>query len=516
MKPNIKIKNILLTIALSVCGMAAVSCSDFLDLSNPSAVTSDNWWNNKEEAESSLAGCYNVLLKQGLYYNYYNSADPRALDAFGTTDGDSGWWFWSPAENDLYWGKLSATSDLVKTVWDVCYMGIARCNEVIYNVPMMGEEKIESADADRIIGEAKFLRAYYYFYLTQYFRDVPLSLEPTATGHIAVSPKSKVIETITKDLEDVVASGCLPEGVGAAERGRASKGAALGLLTRIYLYNGYWEKAAERAADVMTLGYSLEPDYLTLFSEAGCNSPEIIFAARFKASADSGDNDIAGYLSTRNQEEHVSFMTVTSDLLKEYYDIDGNPVEKSGYSENELNDGSKRDPRYCYNFEGFESKMVSEDWINWEEVTTAHINKYQDWSENKWKDDQDYYIIRYADILLMRAEALCMLNSSKDEIVSLINQVRDRASVKMPHVTDEEIAYHSSLLNLIKHERRVEFAFEGLRYADLKRWGEYDKLRETKAVGETRAVVWPIPQQELDNNPVLVQAPEWGGTAVED
>ena len=78
-----------------------LSCSDFLDQENPSVVSVDTYWNNKEEAEAMLAGCYNVLQQQGLYYNYYNSCDPRALDGFGTTDGNSGWWFWSPAEMAL-------------------------------------------------------------------------------------------------------------------------------------------------------------------------------------------------------------------------------------------------------------------------------------------------------------------------------------------------------------------------------------------------------------------------------
>lgn len=510
-----KINKLILSLAVAACGLTAVSCSDFLELSDPSSVTTPSYWKTKADAEAALVGCYNVLLEQGLYYNYYNSADPRALEAFGTFNGDSGWWFWSPAENNLYWGGLSATCDLVKLVWDNCYKGIARCNDLLANVPEMDEESISKEDAARIMGEARFLRAFYYYYLTQYFRDVPLSTEPTSTGYIPVSKKEKVIDFITGDLREVVENGDLPSSVASSERGRATAGAAWGLLCRIYLYNERWQDAADAADKVMGLGYSLEPDYLTLFSEQGNTSPEIIFSVRFNQSADPTHNLTCGFLSTRNQEEHVSFMTVTNNMLSEYYDIDGKPVAESSYSSEELNNGEKRDPRYRYCFEGFKSSWVSDDWINWEEVTTAYINKYQCWTENKWKDDQDYYIIRYADILLMKAEALCMMNGSQTEIEGLINQVRDRKSVSMPHVSAEEIAYHGSMLNLIKHERRVEFAFEGLYYADLKRWGDYEKLREYNYVGADRCKVWPIPQSELDNNPAIEQAVEWGGSATE-
>lgn len=514
MHNNMKANTIIMSLAIAGSLLSAISCSDFLEQSNPSAVTSDNYWNNQKEAEAMLVGCYNPLLKQGLYYNYYNSADPRALDAFGTYDGDSGWWFWSPAENALYWGNFSAACDLVSSVWNACYTGIARCNELLANVPNMDEEKIDAEAAARIMAEAKFLRAFYYYYLTQYFRDVPLSTVPTSTGYIPVSQKSSVVDFIVSDLKDVIASNALPASVADAERGRASLGAAKGLLCRIYLYNERWKDAADMALDVMGMGYGLEDDYLKLFSEAGCTSKEIIFSVRFSQAADGSENQICGFLSTRNQEDHISFMTVTNDMLNEYYDKSGTPVSQSTVSSDVINDPANRDPRFGYNFMGFKSSWVVENDV-WVQASTAYINKYQNWTENKWKDDQDYYVIRYADILLMRAEALVHCGGSEEEIEGLVNQVRDRASVKMKHVTPEEIAYHGSILNLIKHERRVEFAFEGLRYADLKRWGDYDKLREYKSIGADRSKVWPIPQSELDNNPSLVQAAEWGGASTE-
>ncbi|MDE6563677.1 MAG: RagB/SusD family nutrient uptake outer membrane protein, partial [Muribaculaceae bacterium] len=140
----------ILGIAMAL-SMGAVSCSDFLDKENPSESSAGNFWNNKAEAESMLAGCYSVLQEQGLYYKYYNGCDPRALDGFGTTDGASGWWFWSPAEMALTWGNLAPSHELVSTVWKTCYKGIARCNEVICDGPQMRENKIPAEDANRIL-----------------------------------------------------------------------------------------------------------------------------------------------------------------------------------------------------------------------------------------------------------------------------------------------------------------------------------------------------------------------------
>lgn len=505
-----KIRIQLAILILGLCTTILSSCSDFLDLDNPSVASSGTYWNNKKEAEAMLAGCYAVLQQQGLYYNYYDGCDPRSLDGFGTTDGASGWWFWSPSEMALSWGNLSASHDLVDIVWKTCYRGIARCNEVIYFVPQMGEEKIAQADADRIVGEAKFLRAFYYNYLTSLFRDVAYSIEPTLTGHIPISSKATIVKSITEELKGIAQSEALPKTLAPEERGRASRGAAWALLSRIYLYNQQWAEAADAAKKVMDLGYGLEDSYLKLFSEAGNTSKEVIFSVRFSATADGTDNKMRGFLSTRNNEEFYSPITVTRDLLDEYYDINGLPANASSFNADEWMKSENRDPRWKYNF------LLKEDWVvddlgNWILVMGGRINKYQDYTvTEKFYDNQDYYVLRYADVLLMRAEALANSGGDKTEIEGLINQVRDRESVQMPHVSDAEIARCGSLQNVIKHERRVEFAFEGHRYFDLKRWGEYNKLSEY-SLGEARSHVWPIPQSELDNNKSLVQAAEWGG-----
>jgi len=494
--------NIYFIILIFVFGYTQSSCSGFLDLSDPAALTSDNYWTNKAEAESALASCYNALYSQGLYYHYYNGCDPRALDGNGTDDGIAGSAWPSPPQSALSRGNLVPSHELVKVVWDACYKGIARCNDVILSVPKMGSGKIDPKDADRIIGEAKFLRAYFYNYLTFLYRDVPLTTEPVTTSNMPVTKKADVTKFIIDDLKAVAESEALPKKVTLAEKGRASRGAAWALLCRIYLYNQQWTEAADVTSKVMSqqdYGYSLEPDYLKLFSEDGNASNEVIFAVRFSGTAGGVNNELRGFLSTRYNQQYLTLYSVTQSLLNEYYDRDGNPSIST--------DPDVKDPRWRYNFIG-----IREEWRNGEQILSGYINKYQDYTvTQKWYDDQDYYVIRYADILLMRAEALANSGGSQTEIESLINQIRDRESVKMPHVTPAEVTAAGSLLNVVKHERRVELAFEGFRYFDLKRWGEYAKLSEFNRIGEEKSHVWPIPQDEIDNNKAIGQAPEWGG-----
>ncbi len=485
------------------------SCSDFLELNNPSEENVDSYWNNKAEAEAMLAGCYNMLQQQGLYFNYYSACDPRSLDGFGTTDGTSGGWYWSPTEMALTWGELSASAKLVEVVWDVCYKGIARCNDVLYNVPKMGEAKIAKEEADRIVGEAIFLRAFFYNYLTSLYRDVSLSTEPTTTGYIEKSSKADIVKFITTELKEVAESEVLP--ISTDQRGRATRGAAWGLLAKIYLHNEMWTEAIDATKKVMEFGYALEGDYLKLFSEAGNTSKEVIFSVRFSGTIDGTENKMRGFLSCRNNDEFYTPIAVTNDLLDEYYDNEGKPVSESSLTKDELWNAQNRDPRWGFNFV-VQNAWKVDDKGNWYQENTGRINKYQDYTvTEKFHDDQDYYVIRYADILLMRAEALANSGGSQTEIEGLINQVRDRASVSMPHVTAAEVSRLGGILNVVKHERRVEFAFEGHRYFDLKRWGEHSKLSEYNYIGADRTKVWPIPQKELDNNKALKQAPEWGG-----
>ncbi len=496
------------------------SCSDFLDKESLSELSADTFWSSKQEAEMALAGCFDALQAEGLYFVWPGNwtCSPRELDC--VTDDGFYTWDYLPA-NDIAKNTLTASSTLVSAVWKACYRGIARCNEVILHVPQMGPEKIDPADANRIVAEAKFLRAFLYNYLTSLYRDVPLSLEPTATGHIAKSPKADIISYITGELEEVATSGALPVTIDDKDWGRISNGAVYALLCRIYLYNNMYTEAAAAANKVIQSGqYGIASDYPTLFSDAGTRSDEVIFSVRYKADVVGEE----GFLSLGNAYVWgpMNWMLPYKNLVDDYYYIDGKSIIDPSSSYTDPTDYAVRDPRLSFNI-----ITPGTWWGGWGTVDETGPSKgfyFHKWQQDDWDwyDSQDYYVIRYADVLLMRAEALARSGGDKTEIMSLINQIRQRPDVMMPTVQTAEGSNltHDQLFEVIKHERRVEFAFEGFRYMDLLRWKDLDKaFANCRAEGMGGAhvflgdknYVWPIPQSELDNNPVVVQAPEWGG-----
>ena len=515
-------KKIYYSVILSLA-FSLFSCSDFLDRESLSELSYGNFWNTEADATKALVGCYDALQSEGslgFCWPGGNTCSLRELE-FAT---DNGYFAWIPwvGPDVITTNTMSPTAAVTKAVWNASYAGIARCNNVIEKVPQMLENgKIGEEAGTRIVCEAKFIRALFYNHLTSLYRDVPkvFNVLTTETSQVPKSQKSEIVADIIKDLKDITAEGMLPV---TADRGRATRGAALGLLTRVYLYNEMYKEAADAALQVINLSqYEIDPNYSTLFTEAGGASKEIVFAIRFKNTDQ--QNGEGGFLAY-NYGYPMEWQLPYPNLANDFYCKDGKPITSSGIYDPD--DDSTRDPRLTYtlmtkNGDTYDGK-VSDAWWSWNSPFQLFMRKYQNQPTTWAADNQDMYVIRYADVLLMRAEALAKQNTGKDEIMSMVNQVRQRADVMMPKVEDAEgsnLSY-DQLLDVVKHERRVELALEGTRYFDLMRWKEMDKAYERcRADGgagshifdSSKGYVWPIPQSELDNNRALVQAPEWGG-----
>lgn len=501
------------------------SCSDFLDRESMSELSSDIFWNSEDDATKALVGCYDALQSEGSFGFCWpggKTCSLRELE-FAT---DNGYFAWIPwvGPDVLTNNTMSPNSSVTEAVWNASYAGIARCNNVIEHVPAMLENgKISDEAARRIVSEAKYIRAMFYNHLTSLYRDVPMVLTVLNTSNcqVAKSPKADIVAQMVKDLKEITAEGMLPV---SADRGRVTRGAALGLLTRVYLYNEMYKEAAEAAGQLIALGeYQLDPNYSTLFSEAGCASKEIVFAIRFSNTDQAkGEGGFLGY----NYGYPMEWQLPYPNLANEFYCTDGQPIASSPIYNPD--DDSTRDPRLSYtlmtkNGDSYDGPVASTWWGGWNSPFQLFMRKYQNQRTTWGADNQDLYVLRYADVLLMSAEALAMQNTGKDEIMSLVNQVRQRPDVMMPTVQNAEGANlsYAQLLDVVKHERRVELALEGTRYFDLLRWKEMDKAyarcRADGGAGShifdpAKGYVWPIPQSELDNNRALVQAPEWGGS----
>ncbi|MEL7123233.1 MAG: RagB/SusD family nutrient uptake outer membrane protein, partial [Bacteroidota bacterium] len=302
------------------------------------------------------------------------------------------------------------------------------------------------------------------------------------------------------------------------------KSAALGLLARVQLYNQEYSGefgVLSLTQQILGLGYDLHPDYAELFTEAGEDSPEIVFSIRFLRGDDTNNGEIfsATFLGTPKVDQRPM-----PNLVNDYYCTDGLPITESPLY-NPDNQRENRDPR------ALATIYFSGDQYLDEPVRVFPGNGPTRYGMRKYirrgpdaegnavfgEGSQDFYVIRYADVLLMRAEAMAETGDIAGA-TALVNQIRAR--VNMPAVEDVEGAVNQAqMIDIVRHERRVELALEGLRFMDLKRWGTVEEAFQRaiadpvgpynpQYLGE-KSEVFPIPQSEIDVNSNLTQHPAW-------
>lgn len=451
--------------------------------------------------------------------------------------------------------------------WTLYFRCIGRANIVLANID--NDKSTVSHDfKNRIEGEALFLRAYSYFNLVQLFGDVPLISKPQSYDELLVSktPKAKVYEQMVKDLE--IAEAKLPSVKtyrGTKEIGRISKGAAQSLLGKSYLYQQNWAKAEEWLDKVIALhDYQLVPYYVDQFWPTGENGIESIFEIQFSSSNPGGDINryplYAGFdkISNTYWIEGFDYMLPTEYYCDQFetkngYKVQSTFVKRTTIQNGNFNfqynftsndptfDSSKpydtRDPRLKWTVWYENTPYVTEDFMKRGNLTgTNFIADYSERSNHctvKYltgkaspsdNSDMNMIVIRYADVLLMSAEAKIEQNKLP-EAVSLINQVRQRPSVNMPTIEQVGIAQGKDIaqnqVNLrqyLREERYRELAFEwGHLYFDQIRWKIFDDEMQNywtankegytnpAFVWNDRWWLWPIPASEREKNPNLEQ-----------
>lgn len=383
--------------------------------------------------------------------------------------------------------------------------GILYCNTVLESVPGMN---IREEIKDRCIGEAKFLRANYYFILVQLFGDVPLSLTPAKPGddlHPARTSKVTIYnEVIIPDLLDAINRLPRRENYDSKNLGRASKGAAAGMLAKVYLTLGQYDKCIEMCKMVENLGYTLNSDYSLCFGgeEKNKNTAESLFEIQYYGLTKAGfwdDENQACWLSTYMGPRN-------SGLVAGGYGWN-QPTEEfvNQYEVGDLRKDKTILYEGCPAFDGKQYKATMSS-------TGYNVRKFlvplsvsPDYNTNS----ANIPVLRYADILLMWAEALNESGSTADAEVPLY-EVRKRAGLTAK--ADIENLSQNQMREKIRHERRIELAFEGHRWFDIIRWdnGQY-ALNFLHSIGRVNAqakhLLLPIPLKEIDGNPNLKQNP---------
>lgn len=499
MKKNI---NYILIIVLS----GLLGCNDLLDTKPTDFYSQDTYWQNSEQALNALTGCYNALTSSDLY----NAQIPFMFEAMSPNafnydnQGSAG---------DIARGVHTATTlGIVQYMWRGCYRGIGRCNTLLANIDKI---EMDSQLKSRIIGEAKFLRAFYYYRLNILFNGVPLIVDvpnPETQKDLPRNSYEEVLNQIYKDLDDAASS--LPSTYTDSEKGRATKGAALALKARVKLQNLNYSEVVNIIEDIFRLNvYSLYPDYNGIFRKANAGNSEIIFDIRFQAPELINSYDII--------MAQYSTQAPVQGLVDLYQMTDGLPITESEiYNPEEPYEN--RDPRFKQSI-----LYIGAPWRN-RTATTADLHqtgysfrKFTEYNEQTQgtisNSDVNYVEIRYADVLLMYAEAMNEISGPTAEIYNVINSIRQRPTVDMPVIPIGQSK--ESMRNIIRLERRIELAGEGSYFYDIRRWKTIEQemngpiydykgsVIENRKFNPTRDYFWPIPYTEIDLNSNLTQNP---------
>ncbi len=492
MKKNFKNIKIILLLGFSLTILNA--CSDFLTEDLKGDFSSDTFYQNDKQALQALNGVYNALAFSSFKNALWVFGDVASDDAVkGGNPGDQ-------AEISYIDEFIAdANNGIIGNYWSFEYEAIARANNVIANAPQVPMDEVPK---NQIIGEAKFIRAYSYFNLVNVFGKVPLKLLPQLTQetiHVPLSEISDIYVQIEKDLSDAAA--VLPVSYSSVETGRVTRGAALAMLGKVHLYQQNWSAAIANFQQVDALGiYSLLPDYADLFKLANENNSESIFEIQHLSNQNPFTGSALNQWFAPASEGGYYFNAPTQSL------IDAFERSVTGEVDPRLDVSVGRDGQPWLNGEIFSASQSPTGYL-----TKKHQQPLSEVpSSLKGDGSLNYIYLRYADLLLMKAEAFNEIGNA-DSTKSNINRVRQRARAGFNGappddlLTDITTSDKNQLRIAIQKERRVELAQEFHRYFDLMRWG---KAPAETALGpdfnyETKRY-FPIPQAEIDSNQGII------------
>ena len=489
---NISSYKIILLLAGVVVGLT--SCNK-LSEDPKSVIVSSQFYQTTSDATSAVNAVYSTLNSDPagdfpLYGRQLNLLVENASDNQLYSPSNT-----NPDVRALGTETYISANSRVQKVWQQLYYGINRANIAIDNVPTI---QMDTTLRSRLVRESKFIRALLYFDLVRLYGDVPLILHnPNSTNIdnllIARTPAANVYSQIIADLEDATN---LPKSYSTTDLGRATSGAAHTLLAKVYLTQQDWPDALTQLNLVINggYGYALFPNYYDAFQKATKNGVEHIFSVQFETNL--GEANSTQYLS----ESFTSFNTGTFPI-----DI---PVDTSLY-----NLFSAKDTRRSVTFYNTVYKAATGLNVVFNNAYTPYFNKFVDYSLSPLSSQSlsgvNYPVLRYADVLLMYAEALNEQNGTPTTAAyNAINQVRTRAQIANLTPGLSQSAFRDSIFL----ERRKEFIQEGHRWFDLVRQGGtvlVDALHKipAKSAANSKNTLFPIPLVEIQQNSKLTQNP---------
>jgi hypothetical protein len=476
------------------------ACSDFLDKPVQGQLLSQNFPTTSADALSATTAVYNTLRKSGYHFGLFPIMDIMSDDAYkGSNLTDA-----TATIGPYNTFKHIPTEPSIDTWWNTLYEGVKRANLVIEKVP---DIDFDASLKKRYIAEASFLRALYYFDLVRAWGGVPMVTSINTPNTLTRSSKEDIYKLIVSDL--LIAIDGLPEksDYAAADMGRATKGAAKSLLAKVYLFQNDFVNAEKYALEVINSGqYALMPLFNDANSKAGEFGTESVFeigALGFEGEENGGDQyaNVQGVRGTPNRG--WGFNRPSLDLMNAF----------------EAND-PRKEATILYLGEVIDGITIIGD-NQTPDVTrdaSGNIIEIECYNQKVWTPgtnvptqfDHNRRILRYADVLLMAAEALNQ-NGKSGESLTYVNQVRARAREGNGAILPDLIVTDKASLNdLILKERRVELALEGHRFWDLVRTGKALEVLGQLGFIAGKHELLAIPQVEVDlSSGLLEQNPQW-------
>ncbi len=520
-----------------------------LDLAPTDRFTELNFWQSNDNVNNALNNIYSgIYTSQAFFYN--EALSDNAFTKLGINSG---------LPDAIASGNFTATLPRFERDWAFYYSGIKSANIFLANIDK--NTTLGAALKDRMMAETRFIRAFHYFNLMNWWGDVPLittDVSPDEAKAVKRSPRADVLKFITDELTAVAATLPKKEDYAAGDRGRITRGAAIALKARVLLYEG------NRMAEVATLceslinsttngSYALVPVYSDVFSPTNEYNPEVIFDLQYVPNLRTW-NDYIDFAPI-SAGARTNNLAPTQELVDDYIMLNGKGIKETGSGYDESNPYNNRDPRltatvvydkYVWtNPDGTTqtiyikpgstpngSSAVNEYTPSGQGTATGYYwRKYFDptSASNSLNSGLNLILIRYADVLLMYAEAKQALgqfdNAIWDKTMKALRTragFTDAAALAYPGTTN--------MTNIIRRERRTELAMEGRRIDDIRRW----KLSQTVLNGwahgakfgdptidngylrvqlrqfnAAKNYLWPLPASELGLNTNLVQNPNY-------
>lgn len=471
-------KNIFITLCFTIVMLVLWSCSDdFVDVASKDQ-NSEEFFNTEQDYQDALVGAYDLL--QSTYLNVMLgeiASDNTLAGGESATD--------VPGIQEIDDMIHTPVNAQLRDIWSWMYAGVNRANFILEF-----QDKTDFQGKDQVLAQAKFLRAYYYFELVKWFGDVPLAIDKRIQfGEqftIDRTPKAEVYTQIETDLK--YAADHLPPT--QPEAGRITKGAVQALLGKVYLYQDKFGEAATVLDQVIAGPYDLVTDYASIFEQEGENNIESVFEVQYT------DKEGAGFGCLQCSEGNVA---VGFNGIRNYT----GPKFESGFSFNvpvqevvdQFEDGDIRKDVAILDIEAWAAETGA-TYVEGYEHTGYYNRKYiarqgdLNTGDANLTNPNNYRAIRFADVLLMAAEAYNR-GGIDDEIArGYLNRVRTRANL-----LDVTLG-GNALTDAIYHERRVELVGEGHRFFDLVRTGRAAQEIDGFITGKHE--LFPIPQIEIE------------------